>query len=46
LFLVRFGDSAPRLAAAPGVFGPVVALLAAALLVRAWSDMSGARRAP
>jgi hypothetical protein len=46
LFLVRFGDSAPRLAAAPAVFGPVVALLAAALLVRAWSDVSGPRRAP
>jgi hypothetical protein len=38
LVLARLGDSAPRVAAAPAVFGPVVALLAGALLLRVWSD--------
>ena len=44
VFLVRFGDSAPRITAAPAVFGPVLALLAAALLLRVWSDQSAERR--
>lgn len=41
LFLARLGDSAPRVAAAPAVFGPVLALLTAALVVRVWSDTAG-----
>lgn len=44
LFLVRLGDSAPRITAAPAVFGPVLALLTAALLLRLWSDLSGESR--
>ena len=41
LFLARYGDSAPRISAAPAVFGPLLALLIAALLLRVWSDVSG-----
>jgi hypothetical protein len=44
IFLVRFGDAAPRIAAAPAVFGPVLALLMGALLLRVWSDVSGPNR--
>jgi hypothetical protein len=44
LFLTRLGDDAPRIAAAPAVFGPLLALLLAALLLRVWSDVSGERR--
>jgi hypothetical protein len=46
LFLTRLGDSAPRITASPAVFGPVLAALLAALLVRVWSDLSGGMRRP
>jgi hypothetical protein len=40
LFLARLGDTAPRIAAAPALFGPVMLLLLGALAVRVWADTS------
>jgi hypothetical protein len=43
LFLARLGDAAPRIAAAPAVFAPVLAALLAALVVRVWADATSPR---
>ncbi|HET8646127.1 MAG TPA: hypothetical protein VFO85_11595 [Vicinamibacteria bacterium] len=45
VFLPRFGDDLPRVSAAPATFVPLLALLAAALAVRVWSDVQRPRAA-
>lgn len=40
LFLARLGDTAPRIAAAPALFAPVLLILIAALAVRVWADIA------